>query len=547
MLPRLLTKLPRLTLVVALLALTLAVAVALAWQAHQAARSHEAVARRVQQDYVNFAAWQFSRAARQELTSRLERWLQEIGCAASTRALPEPIGLASGPGCRCDDLAARSLFELDLSTGALTVTGEPLGPEARKWIRGIANGQPRIPATRHGHLLSVGKIDGLPLVIAVAYARDRYETPTTIAGFAADPMVLAPAFTHVTQRNPLLPPTLAGTRTDLVRVAITAGDGSPVFAAEAPDSWVRAEGSFGDSLDNLRYQVALNPEQAARLVIGGLPKSRVPLLLGLLALTAGLLIVAVQQLGREHELTRLRGDFVASVSHELRTPLAQIRLFSETLLLGRIRSEAEGRRSLEIIQQESRRLTHLVENVLYFSRTERGAQRLTLAPARLKDVAAELIEAFTPIARSGRTTLRLQVHSDVVVPADSGALRQILLNLLDNAVKYGRTDQVVTVGVNGVGTNAVITVDDEGPGVPAEARARIWAPYSRLASASSSAVAGTGIGLAVVRELIALHGGLVRVEDAPGGGARFVVELPNARAADPEPARRNEAHARVLA
>ena len=125
-----------------------------------------------------------------------------------------------------------------------------------------------------------------------------------------------------------------------------------------------------------------------------------PLLLGLLALTAGLLAVAIQQLRREHELTRLRGDFVASVSHELRTPLAQIRLFSETLLLGRIRSETEGRRSLEIIQQESRRLTHLVENVLYFSRAE--AWHFSSCPGADTDLAAlasELIEAFTPLAR----------------------------------------------------------------------------------------------------------------------------------------------------
>jgi signal transduction histidine kinase len=547
-----LTRLPRLTLVVALLVLTLGVAAALAWQAHQAARSHEAVAQRVQQDYVDFAAWQFSRAARQELTSRLERWLQVIGCAASTRGLPRPADLAAGPGCQCDDLLPRTLFQVDLSTGALTVTGEPLGPDAKKWILGVANGQPRLPATRHGHLLSVGKTDGLPLVIAVAYARDRFETPITLTGFAADPIVLAPAFTHVVNHSALLPPTLAGKRKDLVRVAVTAHDGSPIFGAEAPGTWVRTEGSFDQALDNLGYQLALNPAEAAHLVIGGLPKSRVPLLLGLLALTAGLLAVAVQQLRREDELTRLRGDFVASVSHELRTPLAQIRLFSETLLLGRIRSEAEGRRSLEIIQQESRRLTHLVENVLYFSRTERGAQMLTLTPTRLSEVAAELIEGFAPLARSGKTTVRLQVHSDVVVPADGGAIRQILLNLLDNAVKYGGAGRVVTVGLDRKGTSALITVDDQGPGVPPDARSRIWEPYSRLASASSSAVAGTGIGLAVVRELVALHGGAVHVEDAPGGaredaphgapedaprgGARFVVELPNAETAGAEPA-----------
>jgi signal transduction histidine kinase len=138
------------------------------------------------------------------------------------------------------------------------------------------------------------------------------------------------------------------------------------------------------------------------------------------------------------------------------------------------------------------------------------------------------MEAFGPLARSGRSQLQLQVRSDVEAPVDSGAIRQILLNLLDNAVKYGRPDQTITIGIDRRANQAVITVDDQGPGVPADARDRIWAPYCRLVSASSGAVAGAGIGLAVVRELVALHSGTVSVEDAPGGGARFVVELPGA-------------------
>ena len=255
---------------------------------------------------------------------------------------------------------------------------------------------------------------------------------------------------------------------------------------------------------------------------------------------------AVLQLRREYEMSRVRADFVASVSHELRTPLAQIRLFSETLLLGRVRSESEGRRSLEIIQQESRRLTHLVENVLYFSRTERGGQHLTPAPARLATIADELIEAFAPLARSGRSQLQLQVRADVEAPVDAGALRQILLDLLDNAVKYGRMDQTITVGIDRRDDRALITVDDQGPGVPEDARARIWQPYSRLASAAASAVAGTGIGLAVVRHLVELHGGSSRVEDGPGGGARFVIELPNAASA-PAVASASAHHSRVPA
>src|SRR2546429_6421462 len=130
---------------------------------------------------------------------------------------------------------------------------------------------------------------------------------------------------------------------------------------------------------------------APRTVTGGSPRWTLPMLLSLLAITAGLVVGALLQLRREYELSRLRADFVSGVSHELRTPLAQIRMFSETLLLGRVRSEEEGRRSLEIIDQEARRLTHLVENLLHFSRSERQVTRLSPARAPLAPLVQEAL------------------------------------------------------------------------------------------------------------------------------------------------------------
>jgi signal transduction histidine kinase len=368
-------------------------------------------------------------------------------------------------------------------------------------------------------------------VLAAGHVKDRFGVPIRIAGFTADASILSKAFEHIFTHTPLLPPTLAGPRNELLALVVRGRNGVPVYSSGGAAGSIASDASLDDPFGDLRYEIALKPASEDRLVIGGLPSSRLPLLVGLLILTAGLLAVALQQIRREHDLARLRADFVASVSHELRTPLAQIRLFSETLLLGRVRSEIEGRRSLEIIQQESRRLSHLVENVLYFARAGRGAERLAPQPTRLSVFAAEVIEAFTPLARSGRATVRLEIAADVIVPADAGALRQILLNLLDNAVSYGRPDQTVVVGVDDRDGDAILTVDDEGPGVPADARSRIWQPYSRLSSAAASAIAGTGIGLAVVRELVGLHGGRTRVEDAPGG-ARFVVVLPGASRAD---------------
>jgi len=256
------------------------------------------------------------------------------------------------------------------------------------------------------------------------------------------------------------------------------------------------------------------------------------MLLSLLALTAGLVVAALLQLRREYELSRLRADFVSGVSHELRTPLAQIRMFSETLLLGRVRSDDERERSLEIIDQEARRLTHLVENLLHFSRSERRLARLSPALAPLAPLVSEAAEGFAPLAAARGVTLCTELADGVVAPVDADALRQMLLNLLDNAVKYGPSGQTVTLALAVADGRARVSVDDEGPGIPAAERERIWDRFWRLERDRGSAVAGTGIGLSVVRELVALHGGRTWVEDAPASehgdraGSRFVIELP---------------------
>jgi signal transduction histidine kinase len=278
----------------------------------------------------------------------------------------------------------------------------------------------------------------------------------------------------------------------------------------------------------LVLRVGIRPKAAEMLVIGGLPRPRLPVLMGLLLLTTGLIVVALLQLRREAELARLREDFVSGVSHELRTPLAQIRMFTETLLLGRTRSEAERRRSLEIIDKEARRLTHLVENVLRFARSGRKVRRLSLEPTDLMAELHETVEGFVVFADVHGVELRPELQERVMGVVDRGALRQIVVNLLDNAIKYGPAGQQVVVGLALFGDAARVWVDDEGPGIPPAERERVFDPFYRAERDAGSAVAGSGIGLAVVRELARLHGGRSWTEEAPGGGARVAVEIPGA-------------------
>ena len=131
-------------------------------------------------------------------------------------------------------------------------------------------------------------------------------------------------------------------------------------------------------------------------------------------------------------------------------------------------------------------------------------------------------------------TIRPSLGINGIVSVDRNALRQILLNLLDNAAKYGPSSQTITVGSQIVGDRARIWVEDEGPGIPREDRVRVWEPYVRLNRDAESSTGGSGIGLSVVRELVVLHGGRTRAESAPGGGARVVVELPLVQPESPE-------------
>ena len=282
----------------------------------------------------------------------------------------------------------------------------------------------------------------------------------------------------------------------------------------------------------LAVEVAVDPAAAPKLVIGGLPRSRLPVLIGLLAVTVGLVAAAIVLLRRERALARLRSDFVSRVSHELRTPLTQIRMFAETLRLDRVRDLGERRRALEIIDRESRRLSALVENVLRFSRADRGTAQITPRRLRLAPLLRELVEDFRPLLAKGSAVV-VDVPEDLEVRADEDALHQALLNLLDNAAKYGPPAQEIRVGAVARDGAVRLWVDDEGQGIPIAERQSVWEPFRR-ATDGTRAAAGTGIGLSVVREIVQLHDGECWVEESARGGARVVIEISGAGPRGPE-------------
>jgi two-component system, OmpR family, phosphate regulon sensor histidine kinase PhoR len=228
-------------------------------------------------------------------------------------------------------------------------------------------------------------------------------------------------------------------------------------------------------------------------------------------------------------LERVRTEFVANVSHELRTPLTSIRGYLETLLDGALDEPANARRFLEIAHTHAERLSRLVDDLLQLSDIETGKLVLKLAPLILHDVAADVIAFFEKQATQKRLILRNHVPLDLRMQADWDRLTQILVNLVDNAVKYTPEQGQITLGASSGGKGLVnVWVADTGIGIPSTDLPRITERFYRVDKARSRELGGTGLGLAIVKHLVQAHGGELWLESELGKGTTVHFSLPEA-------------------
>jgi signal transduction histidine kinase len=249
-----------------------------------------------------------------------------------------------------------------------------------------------------------------------------------------------------------------------------------------------------------------------------------------LMLGAGLLLV-YSNVQREMQVSKLKSDFVANVSHELKTPLALIRLFSETLELGRVHTEQKAREYYRVINKESQRLTQLINNILDFSRIEAGRREYRFAKTDVTRVVEEVLEAYRFQIEQHGFALDVEVGDDVPdLLVDKEALGQALINLLNNALKYSRDQKHVKVEVRREGRSVVIAVSDRGIGIPKGEQKRIFEKFYRAENSLVHETKGSGLGLSLVQHIMEAHGGGVELESAPGKGSRFSLVLPLAGA-----------------
>jgi signal transduction histidine kinase len=245
-----------------------------------------------------------------------------------------------------------------------------------------------------------------------------------------------------------------------------------------------------------------------------------------LMLAAGLYLV-YSNVRRELHLARLKSDFVANVSHELKTPLALIRLFAETLELGRVPSEEKAHQYYRVINKESHRLTQLINNILDFSRIEAGRKEYRFAPTDVARVVRDVIESYRFQIEQQGFALKVDVQEGLPhVPADEEALGQAIINLVNNAIKYSRESKTIHIEVRREGSKVLVSVTDTGIGIPRGEQKKIFEKFFRGEDSLVHETKGSGLGLALVRHIMEAHGGAVEVESTSGKGSTFTLVLP---------------------
>jgi signal transduction histidine kinase len=229
---------------------------------------------------------------------------------------------------------------------------------------------------------------------------------------------------------------------------------------------------------------------------------------------------------REARTAEIQAGFVSSVSHELRTPIASIRACAEMIQMGRVRSEQGLSDYIRTIVGESERLSQLVEGVLQFSRIEQGKRVYRFQSVDLQEIVRDAIAAMEYSLEQGGFRVRLEEEPTPHIHAEKEALEQAIVNLLSNAIKYSGDSREIHVELRHEPDRVVVRVRDFGLGIPAEEQSRVFERFYRARQPDERNIPGTGLGLALVEQIVKAHGGEVAVDSRPGEGSSFSISLP---------------------
>jgi signal transduction histidine kinase len=252
------------------------------------------------------------------------------------------------------------------------------------------------------------------------------------------------------------------------------------------------------------------------------------LILGVLSvLMIGGLVLTYRSVNKQVALARLKSDFVSNVSHELRTPLALIRLYAETLELGRITTQDKKHEYYSIIRKESERLSALINNILDFSRIEAGAKEYDFRDTDIAELVRNTLDSYRYQIEQQGFALEEQIDSGIpAVKVDREAIARALVNLVNNALKYSHNEKFLGVRLYREQSVLKLEVSDRGIGIERHEQSRIFEKFYRTGDPLVHNTKGSGLGLSLVRHITRAHGGDVEVESTPGHGSKFTLSLP---------------------
>lgn len=534
-----------------MLAAAFALLVAIAWQVYSTERTRRTTVRTALRDYAAFMSWSYAEHARVELDRAFLPFLSLVGHAGLHRTRPVPrageliLGIPYDQACSCLRVAyvPAALVSFVLGSDTMSIADSlPLTRAGRATASLREEAPPAVDKARlKAMVFAATPADHQPRRLHVRASPSGGGSligymfmptvwgDTVVYGEVLDGSETGALLSGVLTRERLLPDVLTREHLpqDVAQAAVGIEDGGPVWTSDSgPQGDIEATQRMDRPYEALVVKTTMRPTAARFVGFGESAASAFPLPMAMLFVAAGLTVVALLQLRRQTQMNREHADFVAAVSHELRTPLAQVWLYFDTMRLGRFSTPQSQDDAMEGIEAELGRLTHLVDNILQFVRGERGARPEEPELISLSGEVRNAVAAFSPLAQIRGVRIEVEVDTEVRVRIGRLELRQVILNLLDNAVKYGPDGQTIRVRAVLQEQGAVLEVSDEGPGVLRSERSRIWDSFHRGARDVERAVGGTGIGLSVIREIVERVGGTAGVGDAPNGGACFVIRLP---------------------
>jgi signal transduction histidine kinase len=298
--------------------------------------------------------------------------------------------------------------------------------------------------------------------------------------------------------------------------------------------WGRGKPEVARNLDDVFRGLALGIKYQGTTVeaIGRRWVLQSFLILGVLsALMIGGLVLTYRSVSKEVALARLKSDFVSNVSHELRTPLALIRLYAETLELGRIKTQEKKEEYYRIIRKESERLTALINNILDFSRIEAGRKEYDFRETDIAELVRNTLDAYRYQIEQQGFAFEQSIDSSIpTVSVDREAIARALVNLVNNALKYSAEEKFLCVKLYRANGVLKLEVVDRGIGITRREQSKIFEKFYRTGDPLVHNTRGSGLGLSLVRHITHAHGGEVEVESTPGKGSKFTLSLPLAAA-----------------